>query len=454
MSLSSKWLLVCLLAAPAMAQGEQPRADAREAAPPAFPLRVSESRRYLEDQQGRPFLVVGDTPWSLIVDLKEDDIRHYLDDRQRRGFNALIVNLIEHKFATDPPRTRAGIEPLLRDGDFSTPNPKYFDFAHEVIAWAGERGMAVWLCPAYLGWGGGDEGFFREIDAGGVKKLQAYGRYVGDRFRNLHNIVWMIGGDYAVPKEHAWTITVLAEALRAGGARQPMTVHGGQQSAIDVVGEQAWIDINNTYSYDNNIFWAFRRDFERKPIRPFVLIESTYENEHGAPPERIRRQAYWAMTCGGCGQFFGNNPIWHFDGPGLHAAPYGWREALDGTGSRDMSRLRKAFADRPWHLLIPDFAGKVVTHGGGSGEATIRAAATSDGKLAMIYIPSTGREARKFTVDAARLASPATGQWFNPTDGRYQPIAEKLAPRPIELTTPGDNGTKTNDWLLVLEAGR
>ena len=166
-----------------------------------LPLEVGEDRRHLTDQNGKPVLIVGDTAWSLIADLTEADATFYLDDRQRRGFNALIVNLIELKFSTDPPRTRTGVEPFRNPGDFSTPNPAYFDYAHRLIAAANRRGIIVWLCPAYLGWGGSDEGFFRQIQAGGKANLQAYGRFVGRRFKDLPNIVWMVGGDYAMPAE-------------------------------------------------------------------------------------------------------------------------------------------------------------------------------------------------------------------------------------------------------------
>jgi hypothetical protein len=448
-------LFVALLtAAPARAH-ERGRVSPLKPERPAgkFPLHVSKDRRYLVDQDHQPFLVVGDTAWSLIAQLNEADIKAYLDDRRQRGFNAILVNLIEHKFATQPPRNRAGVEPFTRAGDFSTPNPTYFAFAHQVIGWANERGITAWLCPAYLGWGGGDEGFFRQIKAGGPAKLKTYGTFVGARFKDLPNIVWVVGGDYAVPKEDAWTITALQAALRAGGARQLLTIHGGQQSAVEVVGDRDWIDVNTTYSYEPDLFRVYRKDYERQTVRPFVLIESIYENEHQSRPEQIRRQAYWAMICGACGQFLGNNPIWHYDGPGLFQAPRGWREELDGAGSRAMARLRQALVNRPWHAVVPDFQNRLVTKGGGRGTGTITAAATANGKLGLIYIPSTGREAREFFVDLSRFAAPISASWFNPTDGRSTPAADKpLANKGVHaFRTPGDNGTNTNDWLLVIE---
>ena len=143
---------------------------------PIFPLKASEDGRYLVDQKGTPFLVVGDSPWSLIVQPSEKDIDRYLDDRAKRSFNSVVVNLIEHKFATRAPNTQAGLPPFRKAGDLSTPNPDYFDFAHRVVEKANDRDIVVWLAPSYLGSGGGDEGWFREIQAGGRDKLRAYGR--------------------------------------------------------------------------------------------------------------------------------------------------------------------------------------------------------------------------------------------------------------------------------------
>src|SRR5262245_44474862 len=102
------WTLMAILSAGAPIMAESISAQAH------LPLKVSDNRRYLVDQVGRPFFVVGDTPWSLIAQLEEKDIRHYLDDRRSRGFNSIIVNLIEHKFCTAPPRTRSGLAPFER----------------------------------------------------------------------------------------------------------------------------------------------------------------------------------------------------------------------------------------------------------------------------------------------------------------------------------------------------
>ena len=87
---------------------------------------------------------------------------------------------------------------------------------------------------------------------------------------------------------------------------------------------------------------------------PFFLIESAYENEHEATEQRLRTQAYQAVLSGAAGQVFGNNPIWHFDGPGLYPAPVTWQQALGSRGAQSMTHLRDLLTSLPWWQLEPD----------------------------------------------------------------------------------------------------
>jgi hypothetical protein len=202
------------------------------------------------------------------------------------------------------------------------------------------------------------------------------------------------------------------------------------------------------------LFRPLLAEYARKPARPFVLIESTYEGEHDSKPEQIRRQAYWAMLGGACGQFLGNNPIWHFNGPGLFPTKLTWMQALDAAGSRDMARLRTLFLDLPWPELKPEANHEILTDGCGEDTATALTARTADGKLSITYIPATGTNARELTVDTGRFAGPVVARWYNPADGRFVPVpGSPLANSGRHhVNTPGDNGANANDWLLVLSA--
>jgi hypothetical protein len=97
-----------------------------------YPLKASADKRYLTDQNGLPFFWSGDAAWSLVVQPDSADVDYYLDDRQRKGFTVLLVNLIEHKFCTHPPANFYS-EPPFTGKPFSTPNERYFGFADYVI---------------------------------------------------------------------------------------------------------------------------------------------------------------------------------------------------------------------------------------------------------------------------------------------------------------------------------
>ena len=411
-----------------------------------FPLRVSANRQHLEDSTGAPFLVVGDTAWSLVAQLNETDIERYLDDRAVRGFNAIIVNLLEHKFASHAPATVGGVQPFAAGRMFEVPNAQYFDIAHRAVAAAGRRGISVWLCPAYLGWDGGDEGFFKEINAAGHDALRNYGRFVGERFKDLPNIVWMLGGDFAFPTSHRWLGDVLAAGLRDGGARQLMTAHGGQTAAVETFGDRDWIAVDTVYSYLKDLREPLHAARVRRPQRPFVLIESTYEGEHDAPPEQIRFQAWAAMLSGAAGQFFGNNPIWHFDGPTLFKYEGSWQQALDSVGSRDMARLGAFFRSQPWIELQPAADGQVVTTD--TGVAPV-AASSTDGTITIVYVPAHSTGTRELLLKS-RHASAA--QWFDPA-GDASPVIANIdgdAESRLLVHTPGRNSAGATDWVLVL----
>jgi hypothetical protein len=154
-----------------------------------FPLRVSGSQRYLVDQRVKPFFWSGDAAWSLIAQLNKGDASYYLENRKQKGFNVVMVNLIEHKFSSKPPGNFYGETPFI-DRALGTPNEKYFAHADEVIREAAQRNILVLLFPLYLGWNCGDEGWCKEIKAASLSEVRSWGKYVGNRYKSFDNIIW------------------------------------------------------------------------------------------------------------------------------------------------------------------------------------------------------------------------------------------------------------------------
>jgi hypothetical protein len=184
---------------------------------------------------------------------------------------------------------------------------------------------------------------------------------------------------------------------------------------------------------------------------PFFLIESAYENEHDATEQRLRTQAYQAVLSGAAGQMFGNNPIWHFAGPGIHPASVTWQQALGSRGAQSMTHLRNLLVSVPWWLLDPDLDHTLLTDGIGSEDGRAVAARTADGSLAIVYLP----DSREITIDLGQLTGPdVAARWYDPAEGRFVTVAGAPFPAtgPWRFSPEADNSAGFDDRALVLES--
>ena len=158
------------------------------------------------------------------------------------------------------------------------------------------------------------------------------------------------------------------------------------------------------------------------------------------------------MLSGACGQFFGNNPTWHFDGPGLYPAQMTWPECLDSPGARDMMILRNFLNSLPWHQLAPEANHAIVTDGYGKDAALAMTAHTPDRRLSITYVPSFGREGRELRIALAGFAGPVEANWLDPRTGKKAVVeGSPFANRESRaFRTPDDRSEGARDWVLVL----
>ena len=410
---------------------------------PRFPLHVED--RHLVDAAGNPFLVQGDSAWSLIAQLNREDTQTYLDDRKARGFNTLLISLVEHRFASRAPANIYGDAPFVRAGDFSTPNEAYFEHADWVLNRARQMGFLILLTPAYLGFDGGAEGWYADLSGASDATLTNYGRFVGARYGSLGNIVWVHGGDYDPPQRRV--VRLIAAGVAAVDAIGLATAHGAPETAPGEFWRgEAWLSFDNVYSY-NAIDAQAKAAYQRLPTRPFILIETAYENEHGTTGKSIRTAAYTALLEGAAGNVFGNNPIWHFNsptGPGSNGTQ--WKTALGQPGSTSMTRLWSVIGALRWWTLEPA-TDRVMTSGAAPGGV---AALARDRDFALAYLPST----RTIRVDLGLLAGPSVAAtWINPANGtRTGAPGSPLAAGASQSLTPPASGNPDGDWVLLLES--
>jgi hypothetical protein len=416
-------------------------APLEEFTPAVFPLRVDDGGELVDDA-GRPYLVHGDAAWSMIVQLTSPEVEEYLETRAAQHFNTLIVELIESTYADDPVRNASGAIPFRRPGDFSTPDPDYFDAAHRVIEQARDHGFLVLLYPMYLGFANTGEGFSSQLEATPREVAFDYGRFVGERFADLDNVIWVHGGDDLPAPEVLELVEVVREGIIAGGARQLHTAHWSRElSASDA--DVEWLDINTTYTGEP-VYIRSVADDEAEPL-PHILIEAQYENDRfDNTPQRVRAQAYESLLTGASGSVFGNGIIWPF----LPA----WRDSLASVGADDMSHVRPLFESVPWFDLEPDVVDRsVVIEPGTFGEAAYTvAASTHDRSDVVVYQPVENQ----VTLE---LGCPGTVsvRWYDPTAGRFAAAAAAFGGEgSLVVEHPGPNAAGDHDWVLSVHVDR
>jgi len=440
-----------------------------------YPLSVAPGGRHLVDQRGTPFLLKGETAWLALVNLTEAEQERYFSDRAAKGFNAVEVMLMNHDYTSNPapPANREGKQPFLRPGDFSTPNDAYFDRAVAFVDRAAAHGLLVLLAPNYLGFDGGREGWWQELNApANTRQVCArFGRYLGMRFKRSKNLLWLAGGDWAPPdgSEGEARHFEILDGIRAAGASQPWTGHWNYQHrggiSTDLPRFRTAMALNGVYQYASPYRYAARA-YDVQPARPVYLLESDYEHEHpDQSTQPFRKAWWWTMLSGGSGVFWSNTFLWMCESArGVYALEYGdvdhavssWSAELDSEGTFQALHLHAFFERLPWHRLVPAGPASGLPRLIGSwqfwGQRRIAAAATREGDLLVVYVPPTGSGSRSFSVDLSRMRGPSRARWYDPVSGVWSPAAGLLpASKAVELQTPGANAAGTNDWALVVE---
>lgn len=383
----------------------------------------------------------GDSAWSLAVQLTREQVDEYLEKRRAQGFNAVMLNVVEHHFSSNPPKNAYGQAPFETAGDFGAPRSAYFDHVEYIVARAAEKGMLVLAAPAYMGFGGGSEGWYQDMVKSGAPELREYGRFVAQRLSAYDNLLWVQGGDYNPPEKDL--LRAVANGIRDVDTRWPHTFHGQRgTAALDfATSSETWLSINNIYTTADDVVFNALRQYTRSTM-PFFLIEAKYENE-GVDDRGVRQQAWQAMLSGASGHLIGNDPMWYFGA--------GWENALDSKGARTVSYLRSTLESLPWWTLRPDADGELLTSGTGADASRAVAAITADRSRAVVYIPTS----REITLDLSELAGPRVNlRWLDPTSGGYAFATDAPVARSANasLRTPGRNDDGDADWVLLVDS--
>jgi hypothetical protein len=430
---------------------ERSRTAARSTTSPrtySYPLSISRDGRSLIDQTGQPFFINGDTAWSLIAQLTRENADLYLRDRQQKGFNAVLINLLEHRFASRAPANIYGDAPFTAGGTFTAPNEAYFLHADWVIRAAAEKGLVVLLAPLYLGYECGNQGWCAEVRSSSVATMRAWGHYVGTRYKSFPNIIWVIGGDTdSIAAGVGPQVREFVAGIRDVDTTHVMTAHNDAEQSARALWSDDWLALDSIYTYQATAPKALA-EYARSPFMPVFLLESAYEHEHKSTPQSLRNQAYGAILSGATlGHVFGNCPVWGFGTTAgfCAATTTDWQRELNSEGARTISLVGKVLMSRHFAQLQPDTTHTVMTAGYQSGRTYATTARTADGASIIAYIPTR----RTVTLNLTQLAgSLARAWWVNPSTAQATLIGDFPTSGSQAFTTPS-----SSDWLLIVDNG-
>ncbi|MCS7061440.1 MAG: DUF4038 domain-containing protein [Anaerolineae bacterium] len=438
-------------------------------------IQVSANRRFLVTEAGEPFFWLGDTAWELFHRLTLAEAEHYLEVRRQQGFNIIQAVALAELDGLHTPNANGHV-PLCGD-DPTRPNEFYFRHVDAVIRLAAQKGIYIGLLPTWGDkvhsglWGTGPVIFTAE-------NARVYGRFLGQRYRNDSNIVWILGGDRpAEGYEEVWG--ALAEGIAEGLGFKPFcTYHprGGSSSSA-WLHEADWLDMNMMQSghclVDAPNWEMIRADYERTPVKPVLDGEPNYEHHPIDPylrpwkPEYgrftdydVRKQAYRAVFAGACGHTYGSHSIWQMYArnrePVTFASPT-WEEAVYGPGAQQMIHLKRLMLSRPYlsripaQDMLPDLPRLPLEVDVEDRVNPVRAAhavATRDsaGRYAFVYFPLPNQTLR---VDLSALNGAAHAAWYDPRTGHAYPIGDSFSGL-ATFTSPLGGP----DWVLTLDTGQ
>lgn len=343
-------------------------------------LRLSPNGRYFVDGRGQPFFWLGDTAWPLFGQYTRQEAEQWLESRARSGFT-VVQSVLGWGggtgFETKLPGSNYAGNPPWLDGP-EHPNEAYFENVDYLLSTAEKLGLVLALLPT---WG------YYVVEAGifNTQNGFSYGRWLGERYKDRPNLVWVNGGD-RVPTGREDVFRALAAGLRQGDeGTHLITYHPcGWRHSSQFFHNDEWLDFNmiETWTEWIRVYEAVRSDYGLVPIKPVVLGEGAYETGPEYPlgpitPLVIRRQAWWSFMGGG---FFtyGHNQNWRMEA--------GFLSCLDSPGARQMGLFHQIACSRPWWKMVPDqgfFADGV------SSERTLNTAVRSvDSDCAMLYLSS------------------------------------------------------------------
>jgi hypothetical protein len=319
------------------------------------------------------------------------------------------------------------------------------------------------------------------ITANTPQKAYNYGAFLGNRYKNQRNILWIFGNDNIDTSRQC----PIARGIISTGDNHLMSIHAlnpgewGQDPNDDASGASGnfykhlpnstmdWVTFNSLYS-DMQVFNQAHfvyHEYMKTDIMPILMTEGPYQKLAGyswqVATNMVERSLNYRVAFGG-----GFGGAYTYGCDWLQTATSPWDKFLNKGARPHIKYFSDLVRSRQWWNLKPDWDHTFLTASSLSGALqvendnyTMAAFDTATGVLGLVYCTVQ----QTVTLNMSKFPTAVTARWLDPTTGVYTIISTFTIPTSgsqqfitpaiahSEVNTDGSAET-SHDWVLVLEA--
>ena len=417
-------------------------------------LKVSPNGHYLETISGEPFMWMGIVPWKMPEMADRNDIDYFISQikKSEHKYNVILSAIIMGRSCTtlNPPNAY-GHQPFNGGDvpDFTNPrivsggSPDYptdfWDHLDYLVRECEANGIYLVLLPQWSNTYVHNR-YNCDITPMDAPTARSYGEFLGNRYKNKNNIIWMMGGSGGDPAERGTKDLYRAQAegilkgytgcITCPSWNQPsalwdellMTYHGNISKFVGTRvsqlwgAEDVWIDIdgcNNCTSRRGDWYGVITDGYNLSPHKPMIEVEGQgfwdeYDPNWGPNFEGTKAFPYMHYLFGGAGPS-NLDQHWNFEP--------GWEHNLN-LPERDWVGHMTKFMEDVWHKLIPDNG--MILSNPGTLWGEIVSARSSDNDLIMVSFSEEGSGTAQIDLSDLSSYPSVRGTWLNTSNGIIQ----------------------------------